>query len=218
MDGNKTHRAHQSCERPRFSLSSALLVAMVSAVLMVGCSTQTVDDTGATPDAGAETGTSDLSAFDQAAAAQVDQPPPAAAGADDFSAFNGAGDENAIEKELNNQPAQPAQGSPAADDFAAFDQKTEEKPLQQSPAIDPGTDPNAQQTQELPPPIEAPAPVVESQPPMMSDKPVTITSLKYKANDNGGTVIIEADGAMTFSVRNVSDKQQFVIDVPNSKL
>lgn len=213
MDGIRTPMRSRQGRRLGRSRSFLVALGFVTTLIVAGCSTQTVDDTGPAPSEG-ENPASELSAFDQAAAAQVDNT--AQANGDQFSGF---GDENTLEKELNNQPA--AEQPPAGDDFAAFDQQQpaappaqEPPPIDQPPAIDPGAAP---QTAELPPPVEAPAPEVPPAPPV-SEKPVTITSLKFKANDNGGTVVIEADGPMQFSQRLNPDNQQFVIDIPNSKL
>jgi len=91
--------------------------------------------------------------------------------------------------------------------------------------------------QEPPPPIveesiapteEPPAPVVAQElPPVQEappaaaitiDRPVEITGLKYKANDSGGTVIVEANGAINYSTRVNADLKQYIVEIPNTIL
>jgi type IV pilus assembly protein PilQ len=67
--------------------------------------------------------------------------------------------------------------------------------------------------QELPPTQEAPPPAAISM-----DRPVEITGLKYKANDSGGTVIVEANGAINYTTRVNADLKQYIVEIPNTIL
>ena len=64
----------------------------------------------------------------------------------------------------------------------------------------------------------APAPEIPAMTEMPSERPVEITSLKFKANDNGGTVVIEGNGPLNYSTRVNSDLKQFIVEIPNSIL
>lgn len=64
----------------------------------------------------------------------------------------------------------------------------------------------------------APAPEVPSMSETPSERPVEITSLKFKANDNGGTVVIEGNGPLNYSTRVNQDLKQFIVEIPNSNL
>lgn len=47
---------------------------------------------------------------------------------------------------------------------------------------------------------------------------VNITNIQYRANESGGTIIIEGDAPLTYTTRSNPDFRQFVIEVPNAKL
>lgn len=64
------------------------------------------------------------------------------------------------------------------------------------------------------PPIETPAPVVST--PMAPT--VEITGLRYQANESGGTVVVQANGPLTFTTRTNPDLKQFIIEVENARL
>ncbi len=98
-------------------------------------------------------------------------------------------------------------------------QPTDELTLDAEPA------PPADQTAAAPPPdiIADPspsAPVPEEAPPAetSSSQMAKITNIQFKANDNGGTVVIEASGPISYTTRTNSDQNQFVVEIPNSTL
>ncbi|HEY8272895.1 MAG TPA: type IV pilus secretin PilQ [Pseudobdellovibrionaceae bacterium] len=64
-----------------------------------------------------------------------------------------------------------------------------------------------------PAPVEAPAPEMAS-----SEKLIEITGLKYKANDSGGTVIVEANGMVNYTTRVNQDLKQYIVEIPNTIL
>lgn len=90
---------------------------------------------------------------------------------------------------------------------------------------------------ETPPPVIEPAPLEPSvvPPVAMEEAPaneleqapmpepeqipiVDITALNYKANDNGGTVLIEATGPIEYETRKNENLNQFIIEIKNSRL
>jgi type IV pilus assembly protein PilQ len=125
-------------------------------------------------------------------------------------------------------PAIAEEAPPAADDAPL----TLDEPLPSEPLV-------AQTEEEFPPPAvdlppdpaPEPAPVAdtEQQPPPeipSSDGPVMevaaekvdIKNIRYKPNDRGGTVSIEASGPVTFSTRKNPDTNQLVVEIPNASL
>jgi type IV pilus assembly protein PilQ len=69
-------------------------------------------------------------------------------------------------------------------------------------------------------PEPEPAPAETTPAPTMSsaDGNVTITSVRYKANDNGGTVVIEANGPVSYTTRSNPELRQMIVEVPNAIL
>lgn len=61
------------------------------------------------------------------------------------------------------------------------------------------------------PPIAAPieAPIATS---------VRITALQFRPNPGGGTIVVDADGPLTYSTRMNEKTRQFIVEIPNSKL
>lgn len=150
-------------------------------------------------------------------------------GADDPSAP--ANDELALEDELNS-----ADG-PAPQDNATSEPSLEDELGGEPPAV-----------AEEPPAIADEAPAIAEEPPANSDpnfadepapeiaatpepepipepqisEPVhdivNITNIRFKTNDNGGTVIVDADGPVEYTTRKNESNHQLVIEIPNSKL
>lgn len=160
--------------------------------------------------AGNEAPASDVPAAGEDTQAAVEKP----AGGDEFSEFD----------------APPAPETPAP-----AEQSLAEAP----PAVDPGpqidTPPPASEPMPEPEPVaEAPAP--EPMPEVASEPPpaeepvqqssssdasgplVNITNIQYRANDNGGTVVIEGSGPLSFQPRMNAETNQFIVEVPNSRL
>lgn len=211
------------------SLRLALATLMVFAML-AGCSTQSVDgpegeqdvaaddfsDFEASGDTGGDFGTEAEDAIE----GEIAEENFGGDGSDEFSQFEeapaeetppavdpgGGGDQFAGEDPLA-LPPEEAPVDPGQQ--AAGDTPVEEIPPAEIPPTDiPGSDPMAEQ----PPVAEEPA-MGES-----TGRTVNITALQYRANDNGGTVVIEADGPLQFDQRLNADTNQFVIEIPNSKL
>jgi type IV pilus assembly protein PilQ len=136
-----------------------------------------------------------------------------------------------VAQQQTDQPAAEPTPAPVEDEFAQFDQQAqptptpEEKP--QMPVVAQESPPAVVDTPIEPPPPEVapevvPPPVVETAPPAEeaapSQKLAQIKNIRYKANDNGGTVLVEADQALTYETRLNADTNQFVIEIPNAKL
>lgn len=122
-------------------------------------------------------------------------------------------DDIAMEGEESGEQVSSADG---ADEFSDFDNSTqaEEQP-EQAAEEPPPAEPAPVPMNEEPPPTET---ITETPPPAPVEKPVEITGLKFKANDNGGTLVVEATGPMTYTTRSNTELRQFIIEVPNSIL
>jgi type IV pilus assembly protein PilQ len=131
-----------------------------------------------------------------------------AAPKDEFAQFD---DNN---KGADTAPPPPEVAQQEAPPPPAQDAPPPEIPKQETP---PPPEVAAQPPQPEVPPEPAPEPPAEAQGSPVSGL-VTIKSIQFKANDNGGTVVIEADGPMTYSTRMSASSGQFVIDIPNSLL
>jgi type IV pilus assembly protein PilQ len=98
-------------------------------------------------------------------------------------------------------------------------------PVEMPPIVD--TEPAAPQVADVPeqPPMEEPAPAPEipqTQPsaPVATNQsaPATITDLQFKANENGGTIIVQGNRPLTFTTRSNADLHQYVVEVDNAIL
>ncbi len=141
--------------------------------------------------------------------------------------------EKTIEDELNQSEGKQAAATPEApgaldakDEFSQFE-KDSAAPGPSSPPIAEEIPKPVVETPVEPPPIElptetAPPPIVETTPPpepiAPSGRMAQIKNIKYKANDNGGSVVIEADQPLTFETRKNPDTNQFVIEIANADL
>lgn len=142
-------------------------------------------------------------------------------GKDDFADFDNDAKQNSAEQapaeskgddlSLDDEPAKTEEAPPA--------QAENPPPAEQAPA-EPAPQVEAPAPEPTPAPVvnePAPAPV-ETPAPMMSSAPITITSLKYKANDNGGTIVIDATGPISYTTRSNPELKQMIIEVPNATL
>ncbi|MFV3406959.1 type IV pilus secretin PilQ [Bdellovibrio bacteriovorus] len=137
-----------------------------------------------------------------------------------------AGDQDlAIEEEVNEAGGQeqvadtpapaPEETSPTEDPFA--DSSVADVPAQTpEPTVTETTpDPFADQPSITEP---APAPVTETIAAVPSGAPANITDLKFRANETGGTVIVQGDRPLTYTTRTNPDLRQFIIEVDNANL
>ena len=97
---------------------------------------------------------------------------------------------------------------------------TEVPPPAAEPPVAPPVEAQAPVQEPPAPAPEAPAPEVAapSEPVAAKKELVSIKSIQFKGNDNGGTLIVQADGPLAFSTRLSAQTGQFVVDIPNSQL
>ncbi len=152
--------------------------------------------------------------------------------ADDFNspdeASGEATGEDSLEAEFNQSEGTPP---PVAEEEVAPPPAIAETPAEAAPA------PESEPVAEVPAPEIAPDPVTEAPPviaeaaPAPEQEPVAeapaaeevttiaqIKNIRFRANDNGGTVVVEADGPLQYETRMNGDNNQFVVEIPNSKL
>ncbi|MFN7729009.1 MAG: type IV pilus secretin PilQ [Bdellovibrio sp.] len=119
-----------------------------------------------------------------------------------------------------------SQEAPPSMDVAAIDPGPE---IDTPPMSEPMPEPEP--LAEAPAPEPAPVPEVAEEPAPVTEEPagpvamqsdsgpiVNITSIQYRANDNGGTVVIEGSGPLSFNPRMNAETNQFIVEVPNSRL
>lgn len=204
------------------------LVVAISLALIVGCATGSSPDDDITPDAGSaatEAPADDLSPAPAKSESAKSEP----SKADAFSDFDDGANKAS---EPQTEPAKPSevatQAQPPAQDELTLD---DAPPAEAVPAPEqkesialeppPTTEPAPRPTMPPPPPVvETPAP----QPmPVAVEKPelvakgttISITSVKYKANDSGGTVVIEADNQLSFTTRKNPELKQLIVEIPD---
>lgn len=204
----------------RLMIISALVGSLVSCA-----SQQTDEDDSLTTESYSEGGATtseatsqdDFADFDSESgvdSSQASQPPPAGPADADL----------ALEDEMKQSNADQA--------FAPDDLDSNNQQAQQAPPPEPMVEeplPEQPLAQEPPPPVveEPPAPTIVDEPAPMpeepalvasSERPVEITGLKYKANDNGGTVIVESNGPVNYTTRANDDLKQYIVEIQNSVL
>ncbi len=114
--------------------------------------------------------------------------------------------------------------APAEEALPAETPPVEDKPVAQEPpppAIEESIAPPA--IEEPPPPaiVEEGAPIPAPEQPVVhasGERAVDITGLKFKANDNGGTVIVEGSGPLNYTTRVNPDLKQYIVEIQNSNL
>jgi type IV pilus assembly protein PilQ len=141
--------------------------------------------------------------------------------ASDDPAAQSTASESQIESELNSQdaPAETAQQSEKA--AVPSDDKLDNELAQQEPLEGQNTPVESP----TPPPAEvAPAPEAQNTPAVEAPAPVPvpdktrIRDIRYLANSNGGTVVIETTKPIVFQSRLNSATQQFVIEIADVEL
>lgn len=143
----------------------------------------------------------------------------------DSTSSNSSNEEASLEQELNQSEGAPqeqvaeqtAQNS-LDDEFAQFEKQDENKAEEPPP-------PQIVEAQIEPPPPEesVPPPIVETMPPPLVEEPVQaakaqITNIRYKANDNGGTLVIDGSQPLQYQTRLNSETNQFIVEVENAIL
>lgn len=199
-----------------------LLLASFLIINLASCASEPIDE-GNDPsfDGSSSASSSDFEDFDNPDAGE------------NVADSGGGNSEQSLEEELNAADGEPQasteEAAPTEDEFAEFDNEEKaQPPVDEAPApeIAQETIP-APEVEEAPPVEEAPAiaetPVEEPPAPEAPavEEPARIANIKnirYKANDNGGTVVIDADGPLTYNTRLNPDTNQFVIEIPEANL
>ncbi len=122
--------------------------------------------------------------------------------------------------DLSSDKAPPAEAAATAgaDEFSEFNDEAAAAPVENPPAAaEPSLEPAP--TEKPAEPLQTSEPVLQSpEPTMQTEAPVELTSLKFKANDNGGTIILEGNRQFTYTTRSNPDARQFIVEIPNSIL
>lgn len=188
-----------------------LLMIVVLAFAFSGCSTAPVDeDSMSTEASNPEADFADPEAGVAAPQTADGQPAPEQSLEDELSQASG---EPAQQPAVEQAPAQ-------QDDIAAFESEPQQAqeaapPIEEVPGVAQNEPPPPiiEPQVEIPPPVEA---VVEPSAP--TAQLVNIKNIKYKANDNGGAIVIDADGPVAYTTRANPDTNQFIIEIKDSKL
>lgn len=168
-----------------------LLLAQGVMLMLMGCAS-TGSDSGADPE---DLSSEETAASDDASAASGDL----LEGGTSSDPNAESGSANSIEQEFLTEPDKSSQPQDQL-----VQENTSPPPLQESPN---GGDAPILPSDSAVGSVMAP-PAVE----------VEITGLKYKSNDNGGTVVIEATGPMTYTTRENPDLKQFIVEVSPARL
>ncbi|MFP5518666.1 MAG: type IV pilus secretin PilQ [Bdellovibrionia bacterium] len=159
---------------------------------------------------------------------------------DEFEDFDGQNTSSAdtagadLEDQLD-EAAETPNGGGAVEDFALDDAPPATNAAAEPPAA--ASEPVLPELETPPPAMEESSPVAEVEAPtevqetiapteesttsadnMSTGAPVQITGLNYKANENGGSVVIDANGPISYTTRFNSDLKQMIIEVDNATL
>lgn len=183
-----------------------------------------------------------LDGFDSPADMTAEDSAPAEqAAADDFAEFDEidnqpaqaesapAGDQDlAIEEEMSDAGGTDVADVPAPQEAPAMEETSPtEDPFADSSVADaPVQTPEPTVAETTPDPFAdqptitetAPAPVTETFATVPSGAPANITDLNFRANETGGTVIVQGDRPLTYTTRTNPDLRQFIIEVDNATL
>ena len=154
----------------------------------------------------------DSSVKTDASAAKTETQP-----ADDFAQFDENKTEAPPQQAAAETPPPEVAPTPPAEPPPVAPPPTETPP----PAVQAETPPPADPVPQ--PPVEAtpiPEPPAEAQPTPVAatSSVVNIKSLQFKGNDTGGTVIVDADGPLTYTSKMNAGGGTYTIEIPNSKL
>lgn len=209
----------------RLIILSALIASITSCASRPVEDDLAVDETNsssevASADSGTDSGAStgdEFSDFDEekpAASEQAESKPAETPQNDSDLAIED--DFKDVDQPKQEQAAAPEQAAPATTE----DQFAEDIPAEQNqaPAMAEATPPPAPVQEPAPVPEPAPAPAPEVAPPSAVTTMANITDLKFKANEAGGTVIVQGDRPLTFTTRSNPDLHQFIIEVENANL
>lgn len=198
--------------------------ALILTAIFLGCTTQKSSD----------------ESFDNISADQIenlseggDFSESASASVDDSATSSAQAVEDPLTSETNQNPTAETQASDEGEINLDDDALFAEEPAATSPAPEPGNSENETAEvvsepipQEMSPvseaPVLTPPPIAESQVDSETNKtsriPIQITNIKYLSQKGAGTVAIEFSDVTQVQSRHNVKLQQFVIEVPNSKL
>lgn len=200
-----------------------ILSAMIAN--LTSCSSRPVEDDMELDDAGSS---SEVVAADSSGGAE-----------DDFAGFDEAKSEASTEESTSKESSdialedefQDAEGTkePAktaqADELSIEDEFAEKTETAKQPEPKVEDELSIEEPAQAPVPdvpvAETPVPQPEQQPPapeVPTMAVANITDLKFKANDAGGTIIVQADKPITYTTRANPDLKQFIIEVENASL
>lgn len=173
----------------------------------------------AASDSGSSEDFSDFEETDADKQAKSEQAPPASQDDQDLS----------IEEEVNQAEGvdkkEEAKQEPQQEQAAAEPPPPADMPQETNPTEDPFADsgiadnpptPPAEpvQTETIPSPVQETAPTVAAP----TGAPANITDLQFKANESGGTIIVQGDKPLTYTTRANPDLHQYIIEVNNAIL
>lgn len=116
----------------------------------------------------------------------------------------------------------PADSTGAKDEFSEFNDEPAGAVAEKTP--EPAA-PSAELSLDSTPTEATPEPSTTAEafsnppePEAKNEPPVELTSLKFKANDNGGTIVLEGNRQFIYTTRSNPDAHQFIVEIPNSIL
>lgn len=191
----------------------ACILLSACLALHIGCATPGSSDSSsgdsefADFDSGSSSGSADAALEQEISASE--------SAADSQSTENSAADEFA---EFDNQQSEPAATNEAPPPEIAAEPVPEDDLLLEPEATP--TPAVAAAEPVAPPVVEEPIPMPtpEAAPAPQASRLAEINRLQFKSNDNGGTLMIEADQPITYVTRANAQLNQFVIEIPQSKL
>lgn len=199
-------------------------------IFMSSCTSQTVDDDSSLSDMqptenASSSNADDFSDFEEPSpkASQQKKAEPAdisfedettASNAEESKAPGAEDSDLAFKDEPENKNGDSDEVKTQAEDadLALGDEKKEELPV--PPAEE--TTANMETTLAPEPEVIQQTPAEPAAPQDLS--PATITDLKFRANETGGTVVVEADRPVRFTTRKNADLNQFIVEVENANL
>lgn len=152
-----------------------------------------------------EAATEDEFSLDEPVQEQAAEAAPAPA--EDELSLDEPVENTAQDSNFENPPAVAATEEPAQDELSLEPELIAEEPPPPPAIIEP--EPAA------PEPVAAPEPPPALEPQVSLAK---ITSLQYRANDTGGTLLIEADRPIEYKTRTNPELRQMVIEIPDAIL
>lgn len=138
----------------------------------------------------------------------------------------------AIEEEMNSAGGEDVAQTPPPEESDLTEDPFADSSVAEAPAPEQTMDvPTVTETEPTPDPfaetpLETPAPTVtETAPPAQdsfaqvpSAAPANITDLNFRANESGGTVIVQGDRPLSYTTRTNPDLKQFIVEVDNANL